>query len=73
MADEATRSSRETGGDGLVERKRVHTKRCGMAKREKCVCVCKGSRHQELIKALESKKIISIRKFPQPREILEVA
>jgi len=56
-----------------VERKRVHTKRCGMAKREKCVCICGGSRHQELIKALESKKIISIRKFPQPREILEVA
>jgi hypothetical protein len=56
-----------------MERKRVHTSRCGMAKREKCVCVCGGSRHQELIKALESKKIISIRKFPQPREILEAA
>jgi hypothetical protein len=50
MAGEATRSSRETGGDGLVERKRVHTKRCGMAKREKCVCICKGARHQELVK-----------------------
>jgi hypothetical protein len=41
-----------------VERKRVHTKRCGMAKREKCVCICKGARHQELVKkpALEQEE-----------------
>jgi len=28
----------------------MHTKRCGMAKHEKCVCACKGARHQELTK-----------------------
>jgi hypothetical protein len=34
-------------------RKRVHTVRCGMAKRPKCVCVCGGARHQELLKKTE--------------------
>jgi len=36
----------------------MHTKRCGMAKNEKCVCACKGARHQELTKkaAPEAKK-----------------
>ncbi|MGB9022499.1 MAG: hypothetical protein WCC94_03575 [Candidatus Bathyarchaeia archaeon] len=28
----------------------MHTKNCGMAKHEKCVCTCKGARHQELTK-----------------------
>ena len=31
-------------------RRRVHTVSCGRAKGKKCVCVCKGQRHKELLK-----------------------
>jgi hypothetical protein len=52
-----------------MERKRVHTSRCGMAKREKCVCICGGARHQELIKkAVDDPE--KTRPVEQPREVL---
>lgn len=35
---------------GKPPRRRVHTRSCGRAKGTKCVCVCKGARHKELLK-----------------------